>query len=895
MREATDHDVLETLPAAEREKLATVLDEFVAALEQGRPVSIEDVVSRHPDLAAPIRLYAESLRVLCLAAPRPAGDRTGAVLPPLSGWNRELGDYRLLREIGRGGMGVVYEAEQLSLGRLVALKILPFAAVMDSRQLARFTNEARAAAQLNHPNIVPVYGVGSERGVHYYSMQYIEGRPLDRLIQDLAGRQAGDARRPTASTSPGHHATTRVEGGSGLNVSSPHDGDYYRGVALLGIQAADALQHAHDFGIIHRDIKPSNMLLDGSGKLWITDFGLARLPTDANLTMSGAVVGTARYMSPEQAAGRTHLVDHRTDVYALGITLYELLTLRPAFAGSGPQQVVRLTERDEPPPPRRLNPSIPGDLNAVILKAIGTERESRYQSAAALADDLRRFIDGRPTLARQPTLLDRIGKWTRRHTPLVAAAAAILFVGFVATAVAAWLVTVEKRQTAAALQQAERQLERAESNYKQARGVIDRYGLRLAEELAEIPGVERVRRELLEDSLRCYENLLEQSRGDSALEAERAATAFRAAEIAAELGDRRAAAAGYSSACDSFARLLEKHPGSAAFLSSLALCHNNLGLILAADGDAAGAGAAFRKAERLAEDACHDAPDDGTHGWRLALVLTNIGMVHADQGDRERADAWYGRAIAMLEGLVDREPHRDEFRRELAVAYNNRGALRRTAAPRQAADDNGLALRHYEALVQRHERFDDLSKWAVCLCNQGVLLAELGSRSDAIAALREAVATQERLSRKAPARIASRHDLAISCNNLGRVLLDAGSWDEADQVLRRAGEVLDELIADYPPTAEHWAGLGGIDNNRAAVQERRGDLVRAAELFDRAVERLQQACSLSGNAAEPRELLGQAMANRDRVLEALKHRTTAATWRDQVAVPTAAREEQTSP
>ena len=188
-------------------------------------------------------------------------------------------------------MGVVYEAEQSSLGRRVALKVLPFAAVMDPKQLARFTNEARAAAALNHPNIVPVYGVGNERGVHYYSMQFINGQPLDRLIQELRDRSDGDTEtRACANTSTAIGPRSGWPGDSFIGRSSLRDREYYRGVARLGIQAAEALHHAHEMGVVHRDIKPSNLLLDAGGKLWITDFGLARISADTNLTHSGAVL-----------------------------------------------------------------------------------------------------------------------------------------------------------------------------------------------------------------------------------------------------------------------------------------------------------------------------------------------------------------------------------------------------------------------------------------------------------------------------------------------------------------------------------------------------------------------------------------------------------------------------
>lgn len=868
MTSLPEDELIDTLPEGQREKLAGVLDEYLVELEKGEPVAVEDLVARHPDLAAPLQLYAESLRALYQAS-RQLGSRRSEPSRDAC-WNRQLGDYRLIREIGRGGMGVVYEAEQLSLNRRVALKMLPFAAVMDQKQLARFANEARAAAQLNHPNIVPVYGVGSDRGINYYSMQFIAGRPMDRLIQELVDRDAAKGGgRASVGTIVAHDSTCASGGDSVFSRSTLRDRDFYRAVADLGIQAARALHHAHEMGVIHRDIKPSNLLLDGTGKLWITDFGLARLPADSSLTLSGAVLGTARYMSPEQAAGKAHLVDHRADIYALGITLYELVTLRPAFEAAGPQQFLRLVAHEEPAGPRRLNPAVPADLETVVLKAIGKEREARYQTAAELADDLQRFLDGRPTLARRPTLWDRAGKWSRRHAALVGAAALVLFAALVATSVTAWLVAGQKRQTIAALRSAERHLQRAEANYRQARQVVDRYGVRLAEDLADVPGLEAVRRELLEDSWQCYEALLSQSQGDPGLRSEQALTRFKAGEIAAQLGDSRRAIDQYSAARDVFAELLREEPASTEHSSRLSLCHNNLGLILAGAGDASGAEAAYRRAEELAADACRAEPAISVHRWRLALVQINIGLLHGQRGELDEAAARYGRGIALLEALVAGEPERDEFRKDLAVAYNNRGVLYRTVDPERAAADNGLALEAFGLLArQRPDRIDYRSEWALCQSNQGVLLAEIGPAASAANALRQAIAAQEELVRKVPTRPAYRRDLAVSFNNLGRVLLDAGVLDEADQALERAQQILDDLTADHPGSVEHWSMAGGIHNNRAKLQERRGDTARAAASFEHAVQRLRRACEVSRDAIEPRQFLAQTLDNYARLLEA---------------------------
>ena len=341
-------------------------------------------------------------------------------------------------------MGVVYEAEQISLRRRVALKVLSLAGGLDARQLQRFRTEAQAAAGLHHTNIAPVYAVGCERGVHYYAMQFIDGPSLAEVIaalrQEAGLPPAGHERRgrtaarfavPAATPADSSTIYRPIEAldevlaaaptrpNAALTTEHPADREFWRTAARLGIEAAEALDHAHQQGIVHRDVKPANLLLDGPGHLWVVDFGLARLQSDAGLTMTGDVVGTLRYMSPEQALAGRELIDHRTDVYSLGATLYELLTLTPAFPGDDRQDLLRRVTEDEPPAPRRVAPAIPADLEVIVLKAMAKEPSERYATARDLADDLRRFLEDRPIVARRPSLAQRARRWARRHRSLV--------------------------------------------------------------------------------------------------------------------------------------------------------------------------------------------------------------------------------------------------------------------------------------------------------------------------------------------------------------------------------------------------------------------------------------------------------------------------------------------
>ncbi len=411
--------------------LAELIDEIMQRRQRGEAVNPEDYASAYPECVDQLRDLLPTLEIL--ADFSESGYR-GASHPPsgvAAGANRSetlpaagvLGDFRILREIGRGGMGVVYEAEQISLSRRVALKVLPFAAVLDPRHLQRFKNEAQAAAGLHHQNIVPVYGIGCERGVHYYAMQYIEGQTLAAVIEELrrATAEDGPAKGGTGASAPASpSADTRPEVVmAGSTADSTRDKRYFHSVAELGIQAAEALEHAHQTGVVHRDIKPSNLMLDQGGRLWVTDFGLAQVETDAGLTMTGDILGTLRYMSPEQAMGRHRVLDHRTDIYSLGVTLYEILTLRPAFGRQGRETLLRQILEEEPRAPRQSNRFVPKDLETVVLKAMAKEPSARYASARELADDLSRFLQDKPILARRPSLLRRLMKWSRRHRALV--------------------------------------------------------------------------------------------------------------------------------------------------------------------------------------------------------------------------------------------------------------------------------------------------------------------------------------------------------------------------------------------------------------------------------------------------------------------------------------------
>ena len=468
-----------------RDPVEILAEVFLEELREGKNPSIEDYIKRHPQWADRIRTLFPTLLLLEKSKNDSSDDTSGKRSKGKARVLRHpelLGEYRIVREIGSGGMGVVYEALQETLGRHVALKVLSDSCTSSPHAVERFRREAQAAARLHHTNIVPVFDIGEHEGHFYYVMQYIEGYSLDHLLSGLqaaSGLTKGDfsltlpmSDRIARSIVTGRFGssfseTSDEKGADSENLveldSSPKDfglvgqEDYFRSVAGIGRQAAGALDYAHRQGTLHRDIKPANLLLDQQGTVWITDFGLAKFTEQEDLTRSGDMVGTLRYMAPEQFDGRA---DARSDVYNLGLTLYELLTLRPAYQEKSYHRLVRQVAEGTPPQPRHLNRAIPRDLETVVLKAMARHPKDRYATAGEMADDLQRFLDDRPIRARRISSLERFWRWCRRNRALAATASLALLLTWMITVVA----SIGYYRTADALQKAEVERVRAEAN-----------------------------------------------------------------------------------------------------------------------------------------------------------------------------------------------------------------------------------------------------------------------------------------------------------------------------------------------------------------------------------------------------------------------------------------------
>ncbi len=546
--------------APDEDLLGPILDSFLNRFRRGERPSVTELITRRPELSGQIRELIPALVEMEQLAGLPGTPGDWASQRPGSGAGRDegraperLGDYRIIRRIGGGGMGVVYQAEHEPLRRIVALKVIHPRFRDDARYLRRFHGEARLAAGLHHTNIVDVFDYGEQEGVCYYAMQLIQGQPLDRVLADIRLLRAeqlpvsppGQA-EPTRASRPisleaecsraaiglltGRFAAVAVtdeladattpigveEGAAGPAPGSSdgqlevidhpsslgsstlgHSGEqqYYREIARIGAQIAEALEYAHRRRIVHRDIKPSNLLLDAMGNVWVTDFGLSKVEDGAELTQSRELVGTLRYMAPERIGGKS---DHRGDIYSLGATLYELLTLRPAFDGTDELRLLESIRAGAPMPPRRLDPKLPRDLETIVLKALASDPQDRFSTAGAMADDLRRFVERRPIRSRPVSIGERFWRWCRRDPWLAGAsvAAVVLAISLTAVAlVAAWNDRKQLRAIGAARNEARLQLFEALVDRARAGRFSHRVGQRF-ESLAALKRAAALAREL---------------------------------------------------------------------------------------------------------------------------------------------------------------------------------------------------------------------------------------------------------------------------------------------------------------------------------------------------------------------------------------------------------------
>ena len=752
---------------------------------------------------------------------------------------RYFGDYEIVRELARGGMGVVFQARQVSLNRTVALKMILAGQLANEIDVRRFHIEAEAAANLDHPGIVPIYEVGEYEGQHYFSMGFIEGQSLSRLMAEgpLPPRTAAE----------------------------------------LMVKVAEAIEYAHQHGVIHRDLKPANILLDQAGHPRVTDFGLAKkLEGDSSLTGSGQIMGTPSYMPPEQAGGNRGEVGPLADVYALGATLYALVTGRPPFQASTAMDTVLQVIGDEPVPPRRLNVSVPLDVETICLKCLEKEQGKRYGSAAALAEDLRRYLAGEPITARPVGAVERAWRWSKRNklvASLLTVVAMLTAVGTV-TITALWLRAEHSRREAvtagertrlalgeavsageradrarleavSAGERADRARleavaagERAESSAATARRAVNEYLDQITESpQLHRPGLIGLRRDLLNRALRYYEEFLKQSASDAGLRAEAAAAQNRAAMILNELGDTNRAIETGRRAVALYEQLVREQPDRGANRHGLASSLNSLANALRTTRRADESLAVYRRAAETHEALLRDEPDNADAATDLASCWSNLASVLGNLGRTDESEALLARARTHLEAVVKRMPEVVRPRNLLAGVLHSQGDH---AADRgQFVESRALYLRALEireAVSREHpDDWEAQSQLARLYNELGMLHFHFQHPDEALSYYQKSRELREKLLAAEPASAELQEYLARTLQNLGNLYNGLSRPNEALPMLERCRDLRARLVAGNPGNTEARSALGGSLHNLAMSYERLGRDVEAERLYREAL------------------------------------------------------------
>jgi eukaryotic-like serine/threonine-protein kinase len=821
-------------PTAPEERLAEALSAYDDVLAAGLPADFSSL-STAPELRQRLERNLTCMQLLRQHWPAPGLETRGAGAADGIGPSVRLGHFQVRRELGRGGYGVVFLAQDVRLGREVALKI-PRADLLASEELrARFRQEARAAAGLDHPNIVPVYEAGETGPVYYIASAYCPGITLADFLK---GR---------TEPVPAHQ------------------------IATLLAALADGVQHAHSRGVLHRDLKPANILLvsgrvvsggevdpddseiertapDKSSTInrspltthqpKITDFGLAKFLQDGTsgvsagyVTQSGAIVGTPNYMAPEQARGQTKDITTATDIYALGVILYEMLTGRPPFQGATPLETLRQIESNEPVPPSRTRAKVPRDLETICLKCLRKAPQERYASAAALAEDLRRFLADEPIRARPIGVWEWLVKWARRRPERAA------LVGVIGVAVLSLLVggLWYSARLTKALQTAEQRREEADRNFALARQAVEDYLAKVTENkrLTEAD-FHPLRKELLQAALPFYERFVQQTESDPALLADQGRAYERLGKVRHLLGELERALADYRQMQVVFAELTRLHPKNPTYRQGLGQAYNNLGDALAKLGHDDDAERQHARALSVQEELAAEYPAVAEYRRDIGFSHFSRAMALADVGRNDDAEREFRQSLTLHEQLARDFPREPDYRRRLAWSHNNLAnhVLAPTGRYREAEQELREALTLKEQLVRD---FPLDPEYRVSLANSHIALGNMFHRQrlheKAEPEERAALGILEEVARKFPSVPDYRSRLAQCHDNEGSVLRDLGRHAEAMEQFQRGLGLYESLAASHPEIAEHrW----GIANSRAlsawVLADQRKYLQAAAEL-----------------------------------------------------------------
>jgi tetratricopeptide (TPR) repeat protein/tRNA A-37 threonylcarbamoyl transferase component Bud32 len=729
--------------------------------------------------------------------------------------------FRILRPHAKGGLGEVFVANDQELDREVALKQIQdrHADRTDSR--ARFVVEAKITGGLEHPGVVPVYGLGEyPDGRPFYAMRFIRGTSLRDAIDRFHQEDP-----------------------------SQRDAEVMELRDLLGrfIAVCYAMAYAHSRGVVHRDLKPSNIMLGKYGETLVVDWGLAKAagcadeteveeaPFQASVsataeTVAGSAVGTPQFMSPEQAAGRLDLLSASSDIYSLGATLYVLLTGKLAFTDTEVAKVLQKVQRGEFPRPCQVRRDVPPALEAICLKAMALKPQDRYVSAKAMAADVERWLADGPVSVYQEPLVARLARWGRRHRTFVASAGALLITAVVALTISTVLISREQARTL-------KQQQQADKNFKTALGAVNEMLTEVGQEqLANEPGMEKKRRALLARARAYYQQFLdeEEHSSDPKLRKETAQANRRLADISRLLGENASAKEAYDKAIDLLSRLLADAPGDASYRQELAASYSMLGEVLRGQGRVDEAAASYQKALTLGRQLLTDFPSQPEYRRELARTNYNLGILDRETQKPADAVAAFGEAITALKQLSAEHPNVPEYHQDLARAYLNLGpALRATGQPKEAEEDYHRAVDILTELIKK----DPLTpayrqELAVTYNNLGFLLEKAKRYPEAEAAHKQALDLLDKLSVQFPSVPVYRKELANTRNNLAIIMARSKNWQAAEEDWRQALAIFEKLHAEDADVPDYLVGKGLAQGNLGWLFLQRKDPDKARQYLE---------------------------------------------------------------
>jgi tetratricopeptide (TPR) repeat protein len=787
-----------------------------------------------------------------------------------------LGRFEIRRELGRGGFGIVYLAHDPLLKRDVALKVPRFCTLADPELQQRFSREAQAGAGLDHPNVAAVYDAGEVAGVGYIASAYCPGITLAQFLRKQD--------RPIAVAE----------------------------AAALIACLADAVGHGHSRGILHRDLKPSNVMLveaapsgePATGEprhccrlsdVWycpkITDFGLARRIDDEAQTRDGAALGTPSYMAPEQARSGAQPSTPATDVYGLGAILYELLAGRAPFIGESPLEILDQVRQREVVPPGRLRPNLPRDVETICLKCLAKNPPARYGSAAQLAEDLRRFLGGRPILARPIGRAQRALRWCQRNPVIATLAGGIALALVVGTGVsmslAVWALNEKSQAALHALQaknsaQQERAArELADYGFAQAEKAVEDYldGIESNQRLKEADFFD-LRKQLLTSAIPFYEGFVKQKPGDATLEAKRGRAYARLAELRRPLGDQEQALADYRQAQAIFQKLAADFPSVPVYRHEQVQSHYGLGAVLIEQGNRKAAEPELRQALALLQPLVDEFPADPSYRSELAGIDRSLGLVLHGLGDHARASEAYLEAIELQQSLAAEFPAVAKYRQGLAQSYSKLG----TTFKSQQNHSEAVAVYRKAILLQRSlaSEFPSVAEYRDSLArshfNLGSIFLKLRKVTEAQQEYTEALRLEQQLVDDFPSVPAYRGMLAAIRYGMAITFAAIGKHEEAKTEHRAVLQMRTRLVEDVPNAIDYWHGLANSLYSLAMLLAKDGELDEARRMYALAIDHQRKAYELvPTNGEYARSLRNNYHALGDLLLKLKDHAAAAET------------------